>query len=258
MTLDALVIDLAYREVTGAGLDIAVHVNVSATALGTRALDAAVAAALENHDIKPGQLVLEVTVTVPIGDLDEGAAAIRRLQARGVRVALDDFGAGHNSLMYLHKLPVDMVKLDRALIADTGPQHGRAVRCNPARRFTDDAMSVVTDPNVVQASHFVSALRELLREMAPKLARAEREAAGGGSSRVPHRTLAPSLPRTRPRGRSDTPSKCAGQGCARRQPDVKTCGGWVLGWGPQWCRCRGEPAMTSSLPAPMSRTRCRT
>jgi hypothetical protein len=216
------------------------------------------AAALENHDIKPGQLVLEVTVTVPIGDLDEGAAAIRRLQARGVRVALDDFGAGHNSLMYLHKLPVDMVKLDRALIADTGPQHGRAVRCNPARRFTDDAMSVVTDPNVVQASHFVSALRELLREMAPKLARAEREAAGGGSSRVPHRTLAPSLPRTRRRGRSDTPSKCAGQGCARRQPDVKTCGGWVLGWGPQWCRCRGEPAMTSSLPAPMSRTRCRT
>jgi hypothetical protein len=45
-------------------------------------------------------------------------------------------------------------------------------------------MSLVTDPNTVQASHFVSALREQLREMTPKLVRAERELAPGHASRA--------------------------------------------------------------------------
>jgi DNA-binding transcriptional LysR family regulator len=45
-------------------------------------------------------------------------------------------------------------------------------------------MSLVTDPNTVQASHFVSALREQLREMTPKLVRAERELARGHAGRA--------------------------------------------------------------------------
>lgn len=58
---------------------------------------------------------------MPIVDLADGAAAIRRLNDLGIRVALDDFGAGYNSLTYLHELPVQIVKLDRGLAVGVEP-----------------------------------------------------------------------------------------------------------------------------------------
>ena len=58
---------------------------------------------------------MEITETLPIVDLADAAAQIDRLNGMGARVALDDFGAGYNSLAYLHALPVGVVKLDRSL-----------------------------------------------------------------------------------------------------------------------------------------------
>jgi EAL domain-containing protein (putative c-di-GMP-specific phosphodiesterase class I) len=94
-----------------------VHVNVGAERLGQPGFDQFVADTMGRHGLAAGRLVVEITETVPIDDLVDGAAAIRRLQGRGVRVALDDFGAGYNSLTYLQALPVDVLKLDRALTA---------------------------------------------------------------------------------------------------------------------------------------------
>ena len=71
----------------------------------------------------PSQLVLEITETVPVVDLAEAAAQIARLNATGIKVALDDFGAGYNSLTYLHALPVQIIKLDRGLTV--GPEPDR-------------------------------------------------------------------------------------------------------------------------------------
>ncbi|PRC62483.1 hypothetical protein C6A85_02810, partial [Mycobacterium sp. ITM-2017-0098] len=68
------------------------------------------------HRIDPRRLVVEITETVPIVDIPDAAAHIHRLDALGVRVALDDFGSGYNSLAYLHSLPVHIVKLDRSLV----------------------------------------------------------------------------------------------------------------------------------------------
>ena len=115
--LDMMVLDLACREVADAGLDLPVRVNMGAERLGQEAFEEFLTHTMHRHGIPAGQLVLEITETVPIDDLAEGAAAIRRLQGRGVRVALDDFGAGYNSLTYLQALPVDVLKLDRALTA---------------------------------------------------------------------------------------------------------------------------------------------
>ncbi len=58
---------------------------------------------------------------MPIVDLADAAAEISRLNALGVRVALDDFGAGYNSLTYLHALPVQVIKLDRSLAVGAEP-----------------------------------------------------------------------------------------------------------------------------------------
>lgn len=113
--LDHLVLDLACREVHEAGLELDIHVNVGAARLGNRDFEQRLAATLARHEIPPRRLVVEITEKVPIVDLADGAAAIRRLTASGVKVALDDFGAGYNSLLYLHTLPVQIVKLDRSL-----------------------------------------------------------------------------------------------------------------------------------------------
>jgi diguanylate cyclase len=112
---DSLVLDLACREVRAAGLDLDIHVNIGAARLGNPGFEQQVHQALRRHRIPRGRLVLEITETVPIVDLDKAAAQITRLSDLGVKVALDDFGAGFNSLTYLHCLPVHIVKLDRSL-----------------------------------------------------------------------------------------------------------------------------------------------
>ena len=119
--LDSLVLDVACREVREAGLDVAVHVNVGAARLSNGEFTDHVGRSLIEHDMRPELLVVEITETVPILDLAEAAAEIQRLNALGVRVALDDFGAGYNSLTYLHGLPVQIIKLDRGLAMGSDP-----------------------------------------------------------------------------------------------------------------------------------------
>ncbi|MGW5718299.1 putative bifunctional diguanylate cyclase/phosphodiesterase [Amycolatopsis sp. NPDC003865] len=125
--LDALVLDLACREITTAGLDLTVHVNVCASRLGAAAIEQSVGSALERYRLPASRLVVEITETVPVPDLAAGAAAIRRLQELGVRVALDDFGAGYSSLTVLHALPVNLIKLDRALTTGVQPDRDAAL-----------------------------------------------------------------------------------------------------------------------------------
>jgi EAL domain-containing protein (putative c-di-GMP-specific phosphodiesterase class I) len=119
--LDAMVLDLACCEVEVAGLNVDIHINIGAARLGNTGFEEQVKRTLERHRIAPGRLVVEITETVPIVDLADAAAQIVRLNETGVRVALDDFGAGYNSLTYLHALPVDIVKLDRSLAVGSDP-----------------------------------------------------------------------------------------------------------------------------------------
>ncbi|MCT7661077.1 putative bifunctional diguanylate cyclase/phosphodiesterase [Mycobacterium deserti] len=114
-TLDAMVLDLACEEVKRAGIDLVLYVNIGGARLGNAGFEQQVLRTLTRHGIPPTQLVLEITETVPIVDLAGAAAQIERLNEFGVKVALDDFGTGYNSLMYLHALPVQIVKLDRSL-----------------------------------------------------------------------------------------------------------------------------------------------
>ncbi|WP_445165419.1 putative bifunctional diguanylate cyclase/phosphodiesterase [Mycolicibacterium sp. Dal123E01] len=120
--LDALVLDQACAQIKASGLDLDVHINIGAARLGNVEFEGVVSRTLARHHLPPERLVLEITETVPIVDLTDGAAAIRRLNELGVRVALDDFGAGYNSLTYLHELPVQIVKLDRGLAMGVEPK----------------------------------------------------------------------------------------------------------------------------------------
>jgi len=76
---------------------------------------------LSRHGMQASQVVLEITESVPVVDLSIAAAQIRRLNSMGLNVGLDDFGAGYNSLTYLHALPVQIIKLDRGLAVGAEP-----------------------------------------------------------------------------------------------------------------------------------------
>jgi len=62
------------------------------------------------------RLVVEITETAALSDIEESARFVDTLRGLGCRVALDDFGAGHTSLRHLQILPVDIVKIDGSLV----------------------------------------------------------------------------------------------------------------------------------------------
>ncbi len=143
--LDALVLDLACSELQAAGLDLAIHVNIGAARLGNPSFERHVRRAVHRHDVQKNRLVVEITETVPIVDLADAAAQINRLQSLGVQVALDDFGAGFNSLMYLHALPMQIVKLDRSFAAGTDSERNLTMYRSVIRLCSELGLSVIAE-----------------------------------------------------------------------------------------------------------------
>jgi diguanylate cyclase (GGDEF)-like protein len=74
--------------------------------------------AIATSGIDPSRLDLEVTETVIMSDFEQTLQALRALKALGVGLSLDDFGIGYSSLSYLHKLPIDKLKIDRSFITE--------------------------------------------------------------------------------------------------------------------------------------------
>jgi EAL domain-containing protein (putative c-di-GMP-specific phosphodiesterase class I) len=70
------------------------------------------------------RLIMEITEMSAVTDA-RISPTLQELRRRGVRIALDDFGTGHSSLASLHNLPVDILKIDRTLLADA-PTDARA------------------------------------------------------------------------------------------------------------------------------------
>jgi EAL domain-containing protein (putative c-di-GMP-specific phosphodiesterase class I) len=69
-------------------------------------------------DLRPECLMLEMTETMLMRDIESGVALLETLRARGYGLSLDDFGTGYSSMSYLKRLPLDELKIDRAFITD--------------------------------------------------------------------------------------------------------------------------------------------
>jgi diguanylate cyclase (GGDEF)-like protein len=106
------------RDNPGAAFDLAV--NVSTVQLMTPGFVKVVADILERTGMVAGHLVVEVTESVLIEDPERARVVLLELWALGVRIALDDFGSGYSSLSYLNRLPIDILKIDRAYVESTG------------------------------------------------------------------------------------------------------------------------------------------
>ena len=74
--------------------------------------------------LAPHRLLLELTESTMIDDYNEAAERLSVIRRLGVRIALDDFGAGYTSLRQLQSFPVDVVKLDQTFIKTTMEHDG--------------------------------------------------------------------------------------------------------------------------------------
>ncbi|MEQ8841110.1 MAG: EAL domain-containing protein [Acidimicrobiales bacterium] len=97
-----------------------ISVNVSPRQLSDQLFPARVRRILESVSLPPDALVLEITETAIIDDLDVSLHALAELRQLGVRLSMDDFGTGYSSLTYLRMLPVDSLKIDRSFVAEIG------------------------------------------------------------------------------------------------------------------------------------------
>jgi diguanylate cyclase len=96
--------------------NLRLSLNVTATDLAEEGFARAVAARLATVGFAPERLTLEITEQVLVADLDRSAGRLRRLADLGVRIALDDFGAGFCNFRYLKRLPLHYLKLDRSMV----------------------------------------------------------------------------------------------------------------------------------------------
>ena len=93
-----------------------VHVNLSARTLAMPGLVSHVERLLALSDLEPDRLVLEVTETAVIADIDRARAVLTALRSVGVHTAVDDFGVGQSSLAQFSNLPVSSLKIDRSFV----------------------------------------------------------------------------------------------------------------------------------------------
>jgi diguanylate cyclase (GGDEF)-like protein len=110
-----------------AGLTLTVAVNLSARNLQDPQLVDQVAGFLETAGAAPSRLELEVTESVIMADPARALETLTRLSAMGVRLAIDDFGAGYSSLSYLKKLPVNELKIDKTFVINMATDDNDAV-----------------------------------------------------------------------------------------------------------------------------------
>jgi len=112
----------AWQAATGRA-DLSISVNLSGRQMADPALVADVGHALAASGLDPASLVLEITESVLVLDVEATATAFRALKALGVRLAIDDFGTGYSSLSYLRQFPIDVLKIDQSFVASLDGSH---------------------------------------------------------------------------------------------------------------------------------------
>jgi diguanylate cyclase (GGDEF)-like protein len=106
------------------GMDLPVTVNVSPVQLGQTDFVSTVRHALRETRLDPHLLKLEVTESMLMRDFEGASATLQHLRALGIEIWIDDFGTGYSCFSYLHKLPVDAIKIAAEFVQDIGKHRG--------------------------------------------------------------------------------------------------------------------------------------
>ncbi|MFK7888992.1 MAG: putative bifunctional diguanylate cyclase/phosphodiesterase [Gammaproteobacteria bacterium] len=98
------------------GFDMNVAINLSALDLLDEGLPQRIADTLERHDVSVDALNLEITESAVMSDAQRAGAVLQALRDMGATISIDDFGTGHSSLAQLKRLPVQILKIDKAFV----------------------------------------------------------------------------------------------------------------------------------------------
>ena len=136
-----------------------VSVNVSACQFQNAGFAATVARVLADTGVEPERIELELTESLLVTHPGQARATVAALKALGVRIAIDDFGAGYSSLNYLRHFEVDYLKIDRGFVIDIATnERDRAVAGAIAQIAAALGMTVVAEgvESEAQAAFFSS------------------------------------------------------------------------------------------------------
>ena len=100
----------------GVHTDRVLSVNISAQQLARLEIVDEVRSALRSSGLDPRCLMLEITESLLISDVELAIERLSALRELGVRIAIDDFGTGYSSLSYILQLPIDVLKIDKQFI----------------------------------------------------------------------------------------------------------------------------------------------
>ena len=107
---------LQNKELEKSGIDCVVSVNVSGLQISDTKIVAIIKDALQNSGLAPNKLIIEITESLVMEDLERGLQVLEAIRNIGVNVSIDDFGTGYSSLSYLKKFPISELKIDQSFL----------------------------------------------------------------------------------------------------------------------------------------------
>ncbi len=106
-----------------------IAINISGHHLHAQSLVPYVQKLLNEYDISPELIEVEITESCLTGNTEQSIAALAALKATDIKLAIDDFGTGYSSLSYLKKFPIDILKIDRAFVIECNSNKEDAAIC---------------------------------------------------------------------------------------------------------------------------------
>ena len=149
-----------WKNLLGPDAPFTISVNLSPRQFLNRDLESRIRRILEETGTDPRWIAVEITESSVLASLDHASAVLTCLRDLGLRVYMDDFGTGYASLSYLHRLPLDAIKIDRSFISGitTGSRERKLVASMLALAQSLSLPAIAEGVATVEQ-------RDLLREM---------------------------------------------------------------------------------------------
>lgn len=141
--------------------DLSLSVNLSARNLQDENFPDIVQHYLQESGVPPQRLILEITESSLMEDIDRAERILQKLHDRGIHISIDDFGTGYSSLSYLKRLPINEIKIDKSFVGNMLENENDAIIVRSTIDLAHNMGRVVTAEGV--HSQEIFDLLEILR-----------------------------------------------------------------------------------------------